>query len=310
VSSYTIGTGLPYSDDVLDECSIAHGRQNEPADEVDPRNTSIVIGSSNDYCGVYSGHDEDGFQTATGPNDGEQYAGTANVARGSSAPNFGGKNFDKTALAADHNSDGRCDNVVYFGSSRFNGNGNNAIYVTRSTDHGETWTNLSKLHVLPPRHAGPGHRQSGNDTCYSATRPVGNCASGGTVPPLDALASSSTDGGATWSTGVRLSDVTSNPNFEQFSDREVPFAGDYLWITSLGSYSFGTWADCRDTKAGTDPRETPEDEDAASADVYQCRIVEQVAGPKKNSPPTNAWSSDICPHSGGIDQNIYGDLAP
>src|SRR5260370_31935308 len=54
-SAYTIATGIPYTDAVLTECSIARGRQNEPAVAVDPRNTQVLIGSSNDYCGVYAG---------------------------------------------------------------------------------------------------------------------------------------------------------------------------------------------------------------------------------------------------------------
>ena len=54
VSSYTLATGNPYTDATLDECSISRGRQNEPAIAVDPRNTSVLLGSSNDYCGVYN----------------------------------------------------------------------------------------------------------------------------------------------------------------------------------------------------------------------------------------------------------------
>src|SRR6266702_2774994 len=54
ISAYTLATGSPYTDAVLSECSIARGRQNEPAVEVNPRNTNVLIGSSNDYCGVYS----------------------------------------------------------------------------------------------------------------------------------------------------------------------------------------------------------------------------------------------------------------
>src|SRR2546427_13003218 len=53
VSAYTLATGQAYTDAVLQECSISRGRQNEPAVEVDPRNPSLLIGSSNDYCGVY-----------------------------------------------------------------------------------------------------------------------------------------------------------------------------------------------------------------------------------------------------------------
>src|SRR6266542_6601017 len=54
VSAYTLATGIPYTDATLDECTISHGRQNEPAVAVDPRNTSVLLGSSNDYCAVYN----------------------------------------------------------------------------------------------------------------------------------------------------------------------------------------------------------------------------------------------------------------
>src|SRR5512133_2226183 len=53
VSAYTLATGNSYTDPVLHECSISRGRQNEPAVGVDPRNTNVLIGSSNDYCGVF-----------------------------------------------------------------------------------------------------------------------------------------------------------------------------------------------------------------------------------------------------------------
>src|ERR1043166_4364524 len=52
-SAYTLATGPPYTDATLNECSISRGRQNEPAVAVDPRNTSVILGSSNDYCGVF-----------------------------------------------------------------------------------------------------------------------------------------------------------------------------------------------------------------------------------------------------------------
>ena len=67
VSAYTLATGLPYSDATLDECTVAHGRQNEPAVAVDPRNTSVLLGSSNDYCGVYNTNDANGNPIAAGP---------------------------------------------------------------------------------------------------------------------------------------------------------------------------------------------------------------------------------------------------
>src|SRR4051812_46417123 len=64
VSAYTLATGTPYTDQTLAECSIARGRQNEPSVAVDPRDTSVLLGSSNDYCGVYNRGDAGG---AVGP---------------------------------------------------------------------------------------------------------------------------------------------------------------------------------------------------------------------------------------------------
>jgi hypothetical protein len=141
---------------------------------------------------------------------------------------------------------------------------------------------------------------SRNDSCYSPARPVGNCADRTTVPSLDVYAATSTTQGDTWTGHTKLTDVTSNPNYEQFDNRAVPFAGDYLWVTSVGSFAYGVWTDYRNTVPGTDPREASEDEDNTSADVLQCRVV--LGGP--------SWSGDRCPHSGGIDQDIYGDKSP
>ena len=67
VSAYTLARGQPYSDDVLDECSISRGRQNEPAVGVDPRDTRVLIGSANDYCGTYSGTSEENNFGQPGP---------------------------------------------------------------------------------------------------------------------------------------------------------------------------------------------------------------------------------------------------
>src|SRR5258706_2611146 len=67
VSTYTLATGTSYTDAVLTECSIARGRQNEPAVAVDPRNTNVLLGSSNDYCGVYAFTPAPQTPSPTGP---------------------------------------------------------------------------------------------------------------------------------------------------------------------------------------------------------------------------------------------------
>ena len=65
-SDYTLVTGQPYTDATLSECSQSRGRQNEPAVAIDPRNTDVIVGSSNDYCGVYNAS-SGGIPQATGP---------------------------------------------------------------------------------------------------------------------------------------------------------------------------------------------------------------------------------------------------
>jgi len=141
---------------------------------------------------------------------------------------------------------------------------------------------------------------SRNDTAYSPARPIGNDASRGTHPALDVFATRSSDLGTTWLPPARVTDFTSNPNYEQFDNRAVPFNGDYIWVTSMGEFSYGTWTDYRNTVPGTDPREGS-DSDNDAADVLQCRAFNASTG---------TWGPDTCPHAGGLDQNIYGAHTP
>ncbi len=80
----------------------------------------------------------------------------------------------------------------------------------------------------------------------------------------------------------------------------MPFGGDYLWISSLGTFSYATWTDWRNTVAGTDARESTADDADAGADVHQCRTLTS----------SGAYTGDTCPRDGGLDQNIYGDQTP
>jgi hypothetical protein len=140
---------------------------------------------------------------------------------------------------------------------------------------------------------------SRNDSCYSPQRPIGNCADRSTVPSLDAFGAFGSAATLAWSPATRLSSVTSNPNWEQFGGRTFPFGGDYLYISSVGTFSYGVWTDWRDVVAGSDPREGG-DADADGADVMQCRAQN----------PDGSFGPDTCPYAGGLDQNIYGDVTP
>jgi hypothetical protein len=155
---------------------------------------------------------------------------------------------------------------------------------------------------------------SRNDPAYSVQRPIGNDANGRVYPSLDAFGARAAAGANPSWTIARVSDVTSAPNFEQFDARAVPFAGDYLWVSSVGSFSYGAWTDWRNTRGAVpghdDLREAqaPDEDDAGTpqfagsvpADVYQCR----------HYLADGSVSGDTCPREGGLDQNIYGDLSP
>jgi hypothetical protein len=95
-------------------------------------------------------------------------------------------------------------------------------------------------------------------------------------------------------------DVSSNPNYEQFSGRTVPLLGDYIWVSSIGETAFAVWTDYRNTVPGTDVREAADDDTDPGADVLQCRDVL----------PDGSITGDKCPRNGGLDQDIYGDLTP
>ena len=137
-----------------------------------------------------------------------------------------------------------------------------------------------------------------NDATSMLMRPPGNDADGNVGPSFDVYAATRPIDGGSWSSDVRLTDVTSNGQYEQFGGRTVPFGGDYLWIDSKGGTTYGAWTDWRNTVPGIDLRE--EEQDEAGADVVQCRF----------DTGDGVISGDTCPRDGGLDQDIYGDRAP
>ena len=561
VSADSLAGVSSYTDATLGECSGSRGRENEPSVAINPRDSRVIVGSSNDYCAVYNaGNDANGAPIPAGPiwlgsyrsensggsfvsslvpgypgdtstlgalanirtassgdpvlawdadgrlfmgsessddpsgspkgfgdvwvaryensgggtiNDGKRFAGSTIVSKGASAPNLLGKFNDKTALEVDRTNTS-CRGNVYFAWSRFTSNGANAIYFSRSTDHGATFSTPTKLtesvhgvqfpdisvtstgnvyvtyrqfeasiqgdavdlvkstncgktfsfpkvvetfapmgltdvhtsgssardcgdrsnacqsvytffradtgprstadqadtahewvyvlyeaivpgsqvatgntfgwadasgaggqsaiyyvryngldgtHTAPARIATTSVGQQlfpdlavdggtihalwydsrndpNNDASSFRVRPIGNDASGNVAAGFDVYAATRPIGSGSWTSAVKLTDVASNGQYEQFGGRTVPFGGDYLWIDSKGGVTFGVWTDWRNTVGGIDPRDSTVDE--TGADVYQCRI--DTGG--------GVFSGDRCPRDGGLDQNIYGDLAP
>jgi hypothetical protein len=190
--------------------------------------------------------------------------------------------------------------------------GQSLVYVISTTNDGQTWTpNPVAVDDQPMGHQffpdidahggvlGVVWQDSRTDDCYSVQRPMGNtaaataCASNDVVNTFAAFSETGTSFGSS----TQLSTIGNQPQYEMFSNRDIPFYGDYNWISiqdvnTTTLFAYAAWTDHRDVVTGTDPREETQD----GFDVHQCRVADAdgVFGP------------DLCPNAGGLDQNIYG----
>jgi hypothetical protein len=198
-----------------------------------------------------------------------------------------------------------------------------SVYFFKTTNGGGSWTTPARIdpqatghQFFPDIDASDGvlhavWQDSRGDTSTGPpttvgdfrTKPISNqwvasnppgAVSAGKFVGVDAFYATSTNGGGTW-LSEEVSTATTNPQFEQFGDRDVPFFGDYNYISSAAGSVLMAWTDSRDTVPGTDPRYTNGD-GTDGFDVLQCR-TQDAAG---------TWSADTCPNAGGLDQNIYG----
>ena len=138
---------------------------------------------------------------------------------------------------------------------------------------------------------------SRKDPAYSVQYPVANDGANRdnagfatATRGLDTYGASSRSAGAAWSV-ARLSSTTQMPNYEMFGDRQVPFHGDYNYVSSVGSFAYNTWTDTRQVAPGNDPRHSG----GIGFDVLQCR-----------SQQGGVFGADTCPNAGGLDQDIRG----
>jgi len=189
-----------------------------------------------------------------------------------------------------------------------------AIYLTRTTNGGATWSAPARVDPQPVGHqffpdvaadSGRLHvmwqdsRLDGPLGADFRTVPIGN-RKVGTNPPgsvsagagVHAFVATSVGGGAF--TVTRVSTVGTQPSYEQFGNRDVPFFGDYNYASASGGTLLVVWTDQRDTVPGTDPRYPVDGADGF--DVLQCRVAN----------PDGTFGPDTCPNAGGLDQNIYG----
>ena len=82
----------------------------------------------------------------------------------------------------------------------------------------------------------------------------------------------------------------------------VPFAGDYLWVTSMGGFDVRRRGPTGATRSRA-PTRARRPRTRTTATPTSCSAAPSTAA-------TALWSGDTCPHDGGLDQNIYGAPAP
>ena len=186
--------------------------------------------------------------------------------------------------------------------------GQGGVYLTKTTNGGASWTQPSLIsdvsvghQLFPDINADGGYvhalwHDSRNDTCYSVQNAIGDCtakdAAGfhrASANGLDTYGAVSQNGGGTWSVS-QLNVVSQNPDYEMFGNRQVPFHGDYNYVSSVGATAYNVWTDNRQVVAGGDPRFSG----GQGFDVKQCRGA------------TAPFTADTCPNLGGLDQDIFG----
>lgn len=218
-----------------------------------------------------------------------------------------------------------------YNSAGFGQVGRSVVYVVHSDDNGQTWSDP----VAVDEAGGIGHQffpdidalggslavvwqDSRTDECYSLQRPMGNTEDATACPNdnvVNTFVATSGDGGTSWDS-IQVSTEGHQPNFEMFGGRDVPFQGDYNWIslvdTGAGLDAYASWTDNRNVVPGEDPREEEQD----GFDVLQCRVdlgTEAAAGSGSsdyNGPRARTdapFSGDNCGNGGGLDQDIFGN---
>jgi hypothetical protein len=181
--------------------------------------------------------------------------------------------------------------------------GQGQIASVFSTNGGATWSSMALLasastgHQFFPFLVASGGRVSAvwydsrGDPNYAVTRAPCNSASGQTSACLNVRYAQSSDGGKTWGASIQVTNTATNPDYEQFGGRRVPFFGDYITVAAQGNKIGVVWTDQRNTVGAPDPGG---DKDGAD-----------VAGDPETGGTCTSSLTTCFDGTGGLDQNIY-----
>jgi hypothetical protein len=94
-----------------------------------------------------------------------------------------------------------------------------------------------------------------------------------------------------------VNSVPTNPNYEQFGGRLIPFFGDYIMVSAVGSNIGAVWTDSRNVVGAPDATGDNDNDD--------------VAGDPETGGNCTSSLSTCFDATGGLDQNIYSaSIAP
>ncbi len=147
--------------------------------------------------------------------------------------------------------------------------GNSSVFLTRSVDGGSSWTAPLRVNdVLNSQHFFPTIAVSGgivNVAWYDSRLNPSSSLSG-----LDVYYSNSMDGGASFSSNVRVTSVSFDPGSVRRTDSPnylAPFIGDYIGIAATASNAYPLWTDDRFACDTVDPSYGCVDQDAFTATI-------------------------------------------
>ena len=179
-------------------------------------------------------------------------------------------------------------------------NGQGQIEYTTSTNGGASWSSLAFVdqqtagHQFYPWVAASGgtvsfvYYDSRADANYAPTLAPCNNSSGPATACLDVWYTSIS--GSTV-THQKLTDTPTNPNLEQFGGRRVPFFGDYIMVSAVGSSIQAVWTDQRDAVTASDASADNDGDDVAG---------DPETGGSCTSSLTTCFDSTL-----GLNQDIY-----